>query len=172
MDHPQGLNSSAFIKGKGLSQAAVCAFCVLGSWVLFDFGNFSNAFGKPPVRIVIAPSLRAAFGTPHTLPGSLRANPSNHIFSYSPIGMQFTTRAVTLGPAGRPSSWTAAPISSRRRNHAAHPWGFTRIIWHGSENRCAGSTLIRVIGISRGIRVPLRTAPLLGNELNLKFNSP
>ena len=71
---------------------------------------------------------------PHSLPGSSSASPSNHCFSYSPIKMQLTTRAVTLVPAGRPSSWTAAPISSGRRKRAAHPGGFTRMIRHGSEN--------------------------------------
>jgi len=134
----------------------------------FDFANFSNA--DRPCGSYGAQSSGGVW-TPHTLPGSSSANPSNHCFSYSPIKMQFSTRAVTLVPAGRPSSWTVAPISSGRPNRVAHPWGFTRIIRHGSENGCAGSTLVRVVGISQGIRVPLRTAPLLGNELNLKFNS-
>ena len=123
------------------------------------------------MRVVTAANLWGGIWMPHTLPGSSSANPSNHCFSYSPIKMQFTTRAVTLAPTGRPSSWTAAPISSGRPNRAAHPSGFTRIIRHGSENGSAGSRLVRVIGISQGIRVPVRTALLLGNELNLKFNS-
>ena len=33
-------------------------------------------------------------------------------FSYSPIEIQFTTRAVTLGLAGRPSNRTADPTFS------------------------------------------------------------
>jgi hypothetical protein len=85
---------------------------------------------------------------PHTLPGSSSANPSSQSFAYSPIEMQFTTRAVTLVPVGRSSNRTVAPISSGRRNRAAHPCGFTRCVRHGSENGRAGSRLVRVIGIS------------------------
>src|SRR5208282_5139140 len=50
---------------------------------------------------------------PHTLPGSSSANPSSETFSYSPSEIEFTTRAVTLVLAGRPSNRTAAPISKR-----------------------------------------------------------
>ena len=71
---------------------------------------------------------------PHTLPGSSSANPSSETFSYSPSEIEFTTRAVTLVLAGRPSNRTAAPISSGRRDRTAHPCGFTRIARHGSEN--------------------------------------
>ena len=38
---------------------------------------------------------------PQTLPGSSSANPRSQSFSYCPIEMQFTTRAVTLPPAGK-----------------------------------------------------------------------
>jgi hypothetical protein len=68
---------------------------------------------------------------PQTLPGSSSANPSSQNFS---IAMQFTTRAVTLVLAGRPSNRTAAPISAGRPNLAAHPCRFTRTAKHGSEN--------------------------------------
>jgi hypothetical protein len=68
---------------------------------------------------------------PQTLAGTSKANPSSQNFS---IGMQFTTRAVTLIPAGRPSNRTGSPISSARWNRAAHPWGFTRSVRDGAEN--------------------------------------
>ena len=68
---------------------------------------------------------------PHTLAGSSSANPSSQNFS---IAMQFTTHAETLVLVGRPSNCRAVPISRGRQNRAAHPWGFTRIIRHGSEN--------------------------------------
>jgi len=71
---------------------------------------------------------------PHTLAGSSSANPSSQSFSYSRIEIQFTTRAVTSVLAGRHPNRTLAPSSSGRPNRAAHPWGFTRIIRHGSEN--------------------------------------
>jgi hypothetical protein len=71
---------------------------------------------------------------PHTLPGSASTNPNSHCFSYCPIEMQFTTRAVTLAPVGRLSKRTVVPISRGRQNRAAHPCGFTRIIKHGSDN--------------------------------------
>ena len=71
---------------------------------------------------------------PHTLPGSSSASPSSQTFSYSPIGMQFTTRAVTVVLAGRPSNRTADPIASGRWKRAADPCGFTRSVIHGSEN--------------------------------------
>ena len=71
---------------------------------------------------------------PHTLPGSSSANPNSETFSYSPSEIEFTTRAVMLVLAGRPSNRTAAHISSGRRNRTAHPCGFTRIARHGSEN--------------------------------------
>ena len=72
--------------------------------------------------------------TPQMLPRSSSANPSNQSFSYSPIRIQFTTRAVTAVLVGRPSIRTAAPISSGRRNRATHPCGFTRSVRHDSEN--------------------------------------
>jgi hypothetical protein len=68
---------------------------------------------------------------PHTLAGSSNANPSSQNFS---IAMQFTTRARTVILVGSPSKRTAAPISSRRGNRAAHPCGLTRTVRHGSEN--------------------------------------
>jgi len=68
---------------------------------------------------------------PQTLAGTSKANPSSQNFS---IGMQFTTRAVTLIPAGRPSNRTGSPTSSGRWNRAAHPWGFTRSVRDSSEN--------------------------------------
>ena len=71
---------------------------------------------------------------PQTLPGSSSANPSSQSFSYCPIEIQFTTRAVTSVLAGRASNRTVAPISKGRANRAAHPWGFTRMIKHWSEN--------------------------------------
>jgi len=70
---------------------------------------------------------------PHTLPGSSSANPNSHSFSYCPIEMQFTTRAVTFLAAGSPSKRTSAPISSGRAKRAAHPWELTRITKHAPE---------------------------------------
>jgi hypothetical protein len=49
---------------------------------------------------------------PQTLPGSSSANPRSQIFSYCPIEMQFTTRAVTLPPAGSRSKRTVVPTAS------------------------------------------------------------
>jgi hypothetical protein len=106
---------------------------------------------------------------PHTLPGLSSANPSSQSFSYCPIELQFTTRAVALVLTGRPSKRPVAPISRERPNRAAHPWGFTRIIRHGSENVWAGSALVRVIGISQEIRVPRRTPVFLAIEHTFKF---
>ena len=85
--------------------------------------------------------------------------------------MQFTTRAVTVIAAGRPSNRTVVPISSGRPNLAAHPCGFTSSVRHDSEKECAGFRLERVIAISKLIRVPRRTALWLENELNFKFNN-
>ena len=104
---------------------------------------------------------------PQTLPGSSSANPNSQNFS---IGMQFTTRAMTVVLVGSPSNWSAAPISSGRPNRAAHPCGFTSTVCDGSENGCAGSRLERVIGISKLIRVPRRRCDLLGAELMLPSN--
>jgi hypothetical protein len=104
---------------------------------------------------------------PHTLAGSSSANPSSQNFS---IAMQFTTRAEILVLVGRLSNCRAVPISRGRQNRA-HPWGFTRIIRHGSENGSAASRLERVTGISQLIRVPRWTDFWLENELNSKFNN-
>ena len=70
---------------------------------------------------------------PHTLPGSSSANPKSQSFSYGPIEIQFTTRAVTSVLTGSPSKRTVTPISRRRANRTAHPWGFTRMTKHPSE---------------------------------------
>jgi hypothetical protein len=49
---------------------------------------------------------------PQTLPGSSSSNPRSQSFSYFPIEMQFTTRAVTLPPAGSRSKRTVVPDAS------------------------------------------------------------
>ena len=98
---------------------------------------------------------------PHTLPGSSSANPKSQSFSYAPIEIQFTTRAVTFLAAGSPSTRTVAPISRGRPNRAAHPWGFTRITEHSPENGWDGSRAVRLTGISHGIRVPRRRPAFL-----------
>lgn len=59
------------------------------------------------------------FSTPHTLPGSSSANPSSQSFSYSPIEMQFTTRAVNIGSRGEtsqpnPGSYLQRAMEPRR----------------------------------------------------------
>ena len=41
---------------------------------------------------------------PHTLPGSSSMSPRIQNFLYSPTGIQFTTRAMTLVLTGRPSN--------------------------------------------------------------------
>jgi len=97
----------------------------------------------------------------HTLPGSSSANPNSQSFSYCPIEIQFTTRAVTPVLAGRPSKRTAVPISRGRPNRPAHPWGFTKITKHSRENGWDGSRTVRVTGISHGIRVPRRRLAFL-----------
>ena len=106
---------------------------------------------------------------PQILPGSSSANPSSQSFSYCPIEIQFTTRAVTSVLAGRPSKRTVTPIFKGRPNRAAHPWGFTRIIRHGSENARAGSALLRVSGILQGIRVPRRPSLFFAVESTFQF---
>jgi hypothetical protein len=106
---------------------------------------------------------------PHTFPGSSSANPNSQDFSYCPIEMQFTTRAVTLVPAGRPPKRSVAPIVSGRANRTAHPWGFTRMTTHWSENGRAGSRLVRVIGISQGMRVPRPVPLFVSLEPTFKF---
>lgn len=106
---------------------------------------------------------------PQILPGSSSANPSSQSFSYCPIEIQFTTRAVTSVLAGRPSKRTVAPISRGRPNRAAHPWGFTKMTQHSSENGWDRSRLVRVIGISQGIRVPRRPPGFLAVEHTFKF---
>jgi len=93
---------------------------------------------------------------PHTLPGSVRARPKSHNFSCSPREIQLTTRAVARVRAGRPSNSTAAPTSTGRRTRAAQPCGFIRTTRHGSEKGCNGSTLLSVVEIAQGIRVPQR----------------
>lgn len=98
---------------------------------------------------------------PHTLPGSSSANAKSQSFSYAPIEMQFTTRAVTFLAAGSPSTRTIVPISRGRPKRAAHPWGFTRITTHSPENGWDGSRAVRVTGISHGIRVPRRRPAFL-----------
>lgn len=92
-------------------------------------------------------------GTPHTLPGSVRDKSTNQYSSCFPREMQFTTRAVTPEPDRSPSNRTTISISSGRRHRTVQPCGFTRITRHDSENACVGSRLVRVIGISHGIRV-------------------
>lgn len=72
---------------------------------------------------------------PRILPGSSSASPKSQSFSYGPIEMQFTNRAMTLRPAGSLSKRTGAPISSGRLKRAAHSWGFTKITKHAPEKR-------------------------------------
>ena len=88
----------------------------------------------------------------------MRSRPSNQNFSHSPIEIQFTTRAATLLFEGRPSNWTGVPISTGRRKRAAQPWGLTRTTRQESAKGRFGSRLVRVTGISQGIRVPDRVA--------------
>ena len=94
--------------------------------------------------------------TPQTFPGSSSARPMSQNFSYSAREMQFTTRAVTVRLAGRPSNRTWVPIFSGRPNLTPHPCGFASIAKHGSKKGWAESRLIRVSRISQGILVPRR----------------
>jgi hypothetical protein len=107
-------------------------------------------------------------GTPHTFPGSVRDKPTSQYSSCFPSEMQFMTRAVTPEPDGRPSNCTTMSISSGRRHRTAQPCGFTRITRHDSENGCVGSRLVRVTGISHGIRVPDRETCLWRFEFHLQ----
>lgn len=93
---------------------------------------------------------------PQMFPGSSSASPMSQNFSYSPSEMQFTTCAVTLRFAGRPSNRTRVPILNGRPNLAPHPCGFTRTTKHGSKKGWAESRLIRVSRISQAILVPPR----------------
>lgn len=77
-------------------------------------------------------------------------------FSYCPSEMQFTTCAVTLCRAGRPSNRTRVPIFNERPNFRPQPWGFTRTTKQGSKKRRAESRVIRVSRISQAILVPCR----------------
>ena len=104
--------------------------------------------------------------SPHTLPASFRANPSNQIFSNSPSEMQWTTRASTDVFAGRSSRRTLVPLWTGRGERTAHPRRLARITTHGCENCSRGSMLVRVIGISQGIRVPPRATSLCGEEFS------
>lgn len=101
---------------------------------------------------------------PQTLPGRSSASPSSQIVSKLLSDMQFTTCAVTGFLATRPSNCTALPISTERPTRTAQPCGFTRTIWHGSENGRPESTLVRVAGIWHGTRVPQRLLVSLGIE--------
>lgn len=105
---------------------------------------------------------------PQTLPGSSSAIPNSQSLWYCPIEIQFTTRAVTFPLGGSLPRRTVAPISKGRPNRAAHPWGFTRMTKHSSENGWDGSRLVRVIGILHGIRVPRRRPAFLSVEPTLK----
>lgn len=119
-------------------------------------------------------SVATALSTPyavHSAGGNWMpsASPNSQSFSYCPIEIQFTTRAVTSVLAGRPSKRTRASISRGRPNRAAHPWGFTKITKHPSEKGSAGLRPVRLIGISQGIRVPRRPPDSLAIEATFKF---
>lgn len=116
--------------------------------------NYLRRAFKRPTRNVYQSS--GGFAIPQTLPGSSSASPRSQNFSYSPSEMQFTTPAVTLRFAGRPSNRTCVPTFSGRPNRAPHPCGFASIAKHGSKKGWAESRLIRVSRISQGILVPPR----------------
>lgn len=105
---------------------------------------------------------------PHTLPDSFRARPRSQSFSYSPREIQWTTRAATSVLVGRPFRWTIIPVCTGRGERAAHPPRFARMILQGSEKGSRGSRLVRMIGISQGIRVPPRATAFGGVELGFR----
>ena len=151
----------------GLSSIGLSSVQMGGS-LLVSYSANSDDRGDLIYADAYRPKFIRIRSPPHTFAGSSSATSSSQNFS---IGMQFTTCAVTLIPAGRSSNRTGPPNSSGRWNSAAHPCGFTRSVRDGSENGCAGSRPERVNGISQLIRVPLRSVLGLGNELNFKFNN-
>ena len=93
---------------------------------------------------------------PHTLPDVRRARPRSQSFSYSPSEMQLTTRAATCVLVGRPSRRTLVPAATGRVERAAQPFRLARMIWQECEKASSASRLVRVTGMSHGIRVPPR----------------
>src|ERR1700722_17143293 len=114
----------------GLSSIGLSSVQMGGS-LLVSYSANSDDRGDLIYADAYRPKLIVYRSPPHTFTGSSSATSSSQNFS---IGMQFTTCAVTLIPAGRSSNRTGPANSSGRWNRAAHPCGFTRSVKEGSEN--------------------------------------
>ena len=77
---------------------------------------------------------------PQTLPGSSSASPRSQTFSYCPIEMQFTTRAVTLRPA-----WKSLQAHCRPNCQRLTESNCTSLRVYQNHQACFGKRLSRIL---------------------------